>query len=62
MRKLICKCCGKEFTTAGKNVKYCSGSCAEAMKAYQTMLRNMDRQKKPVRKYGQQLIGTGERR
>lgn len=62
MRKLICKCCGKEFTTAGKNVKYCSGSCAEAMKAYQTMLRNIDRPRKTVRKYGQQLTGTGERR
>lgn len=27
MRKVICKCCGKEFESKGPNVKYCSVEC-----------------------------------
>ena len=44
MRKLICKGCGAEFSTKGKNVKYCSASCAAAAKKYQEMTRRMNLQ------------------
>lgn len=54
IRVKICKWCGEEFSTL-KNYEYCSGSCAESMKSYQSMLRDQERKKKPVPKYGQQM-------